>query len=568
MSYWVLSCKKPIASDASAALFQDGELVFAIEEERLVREKHAPGRMAENAIRACLDYCGLELEDVDKIVFPDVSRLRGKLLREQLYTASKVPESLPAKMSELEDTVEKQLAFRFVDSTSMWANTHLRDIGSVENVKLETHSHHGCHAASVLFCDEFEEGMILTIDGKGEHDSTVIWKSDEQTLERVKTYKYPNSLGIFYGIITEYLGYIHKNGEGKVMGLAPYGSRNREIESVLRNFVTAGHDYDTKPLTRGDVEVGVKRLEAAFGRKRETDPGAFSQWQKDLAFTAQSLLEEIIVDVVEHYAKRLDTTTVGLTGGVALNCKMNKRIMESDVVGDLVVQPIAHDGGLAIGGGILGSPSPVLDMTNAYYGPSYPMEGIEELLETNKIEYETVDDIERTVAEEIADGNLVGWFQGRLEMGPRALGNRSILADPRTDESRDRVNEFVKHREGWRPFAPSMLERAVDEYLVDGQPAPYMIRTFDVEPDKRDEISAVLHPADDTTRPQTVREEQNPRYYRLIHEFEEITGVPVVLNTSFNDHAEPIVNKPVEAIKDFFGMGLDVLAIEDAIVYK
>jgi carbamoyltransferase len=375
-------------------------------------------------------------------------------------------------------------------------------------------------------------------------------------------------LGIFYGIITEYLGYIHKNGEGKVMGLAPYGSRNREIESVLRDFVTTGDEYDTKPLTRGDVEAGVKRLEAAFGRERETDPGTFSQWQKDLAFTAQSLLEEIAVDIVEHYTERLNTTAVGLTGGVALNCKMNKRIMESDAVDDLVVQPIAHDGGLALGGGILGSSSPALNMTNVYHGSSYSMNEIKEMLETNKIEYEVVDDIERVVAEEIADGNLVGWFQDRLEMGPRALGNRSILADPRTDESRDRVNEFVKHREGWRPFAPSMLEHTVEDYLVDGQAAPYMIRTFDVKPEKRDDISAVLHPADDTTRPQTVREDQNPRYYRLLCEFEELTGVPVVLNTSFNDHGEPIVNKPVEAVKDFYGMGLDVLAIEDIIIYK
>jgi carbamoyltransferase len=178
------------------------------------------------------------------------------------------------------------------------------------------------------------------------------------------------------------------------------------------------------------------------------------------------------------------------------------------------------------------------------------------------------DDVERYVAERLADGALVGWFGGRLEHGPRALGNRSILADPRTVESRDRVNRFVKHREEWRPFAPSMLESAVEDYLVDGEPAPYMINAFDVEPEKRDDLSAVLHPADDSTRPQTVNEDQNPRYHGVISEFEDITGVPVVLNTSFNDHAEPIVNTPTEALKDFFGMGLDTLVLEDVVVEK
>jgi carbamoyltransferase len=252
-----------------------------------------------------------------------------------------------------------------------------------------------------------------------------------------------------------------------------------------------------------------------------------------------------------------------------LNCKLNKRIMELDCVDNIFIQPVAHDGGLSLGAGWLESnPTEVSPMTDVYWGPEYNQEETKSLLRTNKISYKEVYDTEQYVAERLSEGKLVGWFQGKLEMGPRALGNRSILADPRTIESRDQVNEYVKHREKWRPFAPSILEEAAEEYLINAEPSPYMIKTFDTVPEKRNEIEAVLHPGDKTTRPQTVRRDQNPRYYRLISEFENITDVPALLNTSFNDHAEPIVNTPTEALKDFYGMGLDILAIDDLIIEK
>lgn len=313
----------------------------------------------------------------------------------------------------------------------------------------------------------------------------------------------------------------------------------------------------------------MRRLEELFDRDRTETPGEFTQWEKDLAYTAQKLLEETVVDIVETYMDSTDTQNIALAGGVALNCKMNKRLRDSDAIGDVFIQPAAHDAGLPMGAGMLERPpTEVSDLETVYYGPEYETDEIKGLLETNKIAYSEPNSVERYLAERLADGALVGWFNGRLELGPRALGNRSILADPRSVDSRDKVNRFVKHREEWRPFAPSMLEAAADEYLVDGKPAPFMITTFDVEPDKREEIPAVLHPADDTTRPQTVNRDQNPRYHRLISEFADITGVPVVLNTSFNDHAEPIVTTPTEALKDFFGMGLDVLALQDVIVEK
>ncbi len=360
------------------------------------------------------------------------------------------------------------------------------------------------------------------------------------------------------------------NGEGKVMGLAPYGTENPEIERTLRRLVATGVDYDVTDLTEGwGTGRGVRRLERAFGRPRQGTPGEFDQWQKDLAHVAQKLLEETVVDIAETYAGRLGVGNVALAGGVALNCKMNARVRESPVVEEVFVQPVAHDAGLALGAGWIDRrPADVPKMETVSLGPEFAVGGIRELLETNKIPYGEPDDVARYAAERLAEGALVGWFQGRAEMGPRALGNRSILADPRTVESRDRVNRFVKHREEWRPFAPSMLEGAAAEYLEDATASSYMIDAFDVRDERTDDVAAVLHPADGTTRPQTVSADQNPRYHRLISEFDRITGVPVLLNTSFNDHAEPIVTTPVEALKDFYGMGLDVLVLEDLVVEK
>lgn len=430
-------------------------------------------------------------------------------------------------------------------------------------------SHHASHAASAFHLSPFDRALVVTVDGKGEYDSTVVWRGGESGLERLRTYEMPNSLGHFYAVVTEYLGYRAFNGEGKVMGLAPYGDRDETIESTLRDLVETGVDYDVTGLTDGGIEAGVNRLESALDRPRDEVGESFDDWQADLACVAQSLLEETMVALVDQYLPAVETGNVGLSGGVALNCKMNKRVLERESVDRLFVQPVAHDGGLALGG-------PYVDnrvtrgehMETVYWGPSYGDEEIRERLEANKVPYREPDDLVADVASRLANGELVGWFQGRLEMGPRALGNRSILADPRTEASRDRVNRYVKHREEWRPFAPSMLEEAADEYLQNAEPAPFMIKTFDVVPERRDEIEAVLHPADDTTRLQTVREEQNPRYYRLISAFEDITGVPVVLNTSFNDHGEPIVENPAQALKDFYGMGLDALVLGDFLVEK
>lgn len=537
--------------DPSAALFEDGELVYAIEEERLTRQKHAVETFPRHAIEVCLAHRDLSLSDLDTILLPYEPSLQRKILPHYVQAALGV-KGWPKRLISLGDLIVTQVRSQLYPTQQI--EHELEAIGTPVP-PIESYPHHACHAASAFYPSGFEEALVLTIDAKGEYDSTVVWHGTPDGLDRIRTYEHPNSLGLFFGIITEYLGYRMSNGEGKVMGLAPYGESNHAIESALRDVIETGIDYDVTDLTtRWGTEPGIRQLEELFDRPRRTTPGEFSQWEKDLAFTAQTLLEETVIDIVEWYCRELGTETVALAGGVALNCKMNQRIVASDVVDEVFIQPVAHDAGLALGAGWLDQPPSTVDpQSTVYFGPSYSTAEITQQLETNKIEYHRPEDLERYVAERLADGKLIGWFQGRLELGPRALGNRSILADPRTIDSRDRVNAHVKHREEWRPFAPSMLASAVGDYLETDRSAPFMITTADVTPERQDEIAAVLHPADGTTRPQTVREDQNPRYYRLLQAFEELTGVPVLLNTSFNDHAEPIVTTPQEAITDFYG---------------
>ncbi|AHF99736.1 carbamoyltransferase [Halostagnicola larsenii XH-48] len=570
MSGYTLAFKPAIGlygqHDPSAVLFEDGTPVFGVEEERLTRQKHAPQTFPTNAINACLDYRSLELSDLDEIYLPYDPSLRSKIRSHYVTDAVRAP-GITRKLSALEDVLVTEFQSQLFPTRKI--ESQLEDIGTPVP-PIECLSHHRCHAASAFHPSGFDESLVLTIDAKGEYDSTVVWRGDESGLERVKTYNHPNSLGLFFAIVTEYLGYRMFNGEGKIMGLAPYGEENPQIEHTLRTLIDVGESYDVTDLTkRWGTGHGVNLLEDVFDRPRKDDTDEFDQWEKDLAYTAQKLLEETVLDIVETHTKTVDSNNVALAGGVVLNCKLNKQIREAACVDDMFVQPVANDAGLPLGAGLVGqSPGNVDRFSEVYLGSAYDSSEIEAQLQTTKIGYSEPEDLEQYVAERLADGALVGWFQGRTEMGPRALGARSILADPRTTESRDQVNRFVKHREEWRPFAPSMLEEAAEEYLVDGQPSPFMIEAFDIKPEKEDELQAVVHPADGSTRPQTVREDQHGRYYSLIEAFGDITGVPVLLNTSFNDNGEPIVNTPIEAVKDFYGMGLDLLVLEDFVLEK
>jgi len=568
----------PLIHDTSAAISKNGKIIAAVEEERFARIKHATGIFPIQSISYCLKEAGVDFPDLESIVIPMDPVLKRKdalsiknfnrfLYRYKISKKYKEESSLVGStFSYLDD--ENKLKMRIL--------TFLKSsFGDYNYPEMMFLSHHLCHAASCYYPSGFDDASIITIDGIGDMDSTVIWSWDENSLKREVSWKVSNSLGYFYGAFTVFLGYKFCNGESKVMGLAPYGEKNQEIFNVFESIIkTDESGYDVSeisiPMTSGFV-VGIKRIEELFGIKRRLPNDPFKKEHKDIAFALQNYLEKIGENLTKQAINKTGSRNVCLTGGVALNCKMNKKINELSEVKNLFIQPVANDAGLVVGGVLEASHrsgfNPRFAMRHNYWGPSYDNEVIKKELDERKIVYSKINNL-KIVAKAIADGKFVGWFQGKMEMGPRALGNRSILCDPRKNDLKDKLNEFVKHREKWRPYAPSILEEYVDEYIINFNSAPFMIKTFDVKEKYQKQIDGVLHPIDKTTRPHVVSKEINPRYWELIDEFRKITNVPLVLNTSFNDHGEPIVCSPQEAIKDFYGTGLDILVLHDYIIKK
>ncbi|PSP97057.1 carbamoyltransferase [Halobacteriales archaeon QS_5_70_17] len=485
------------ARDPSAVLFVDGALAAGVEEGRLARRKHAPGTFPRRAVAACLDRADLSLGDVDRVAVP--WRPGGSRHRAEFRDGDKDPVDLaPVR--------ERLAAF-----------------GPVPPV--EAYNHHRSHAASAFRPSGFDRALVVTVDGRGAHDATVVWEGTGDGLRRVATYDPPNSLGHLYAATAGYLGHGAFGGEGKVMGLAAYGEADAAVARRLRGAIDPGVDYDVTGLVGGGVPSGVSRLASLLDRPRGR----------------------------------------AATPRVALNCKLNRAVAASPAVDRLFVQPVASDAGAPVGAGLLATGGR-LDPATVYWGPSFGDERIVRLLDRRGVGYERPADLAGRVADLLADGAVVGWFQGRLEMGPRALGNRSILADPRSERTRDRVNAFVKRREAWRPLAPSLPAAAAEDYLRPATPAPYMVRAVDVPPERRRTIPAAVHPADGTARPQTVTEAQNPRYHRLLRAFEARTGVPALVNTSFNDRGDPIAATPEAALETFRATGIDALALGGCLI--
>ena len=568
----------PLIHDTSAAISKNGKIIAAVEEERFVRIKHATGVFPLRSISYCLKEAGVTFSDLDSVVIPidpdlkrrDAFNIRNlNRLMYRLKIASKFKEE-----SSLVNPV-----FHYLDDKKklkMRILTFLKNtFGDQKYPEMMFLGHHLCHAASCFYPSGFDDAAMITIDGIGDMDSTVIWSWDDNNIKREASWKVNNSLGYFYGAFTVFLGYRFCNGESKVMGLAPYGEKNQDIFNVFEEIIKTDIDgYDVSeisiPMTSGFV-VGIKRIEELFGIKRRLPNEPFKKEHKDLAFTLQFYLEKIGVNLTRQAINITGSKKVCLTGGVALNCKMNKKIMEIPEVEDIFIQPVANDAGLVVGGVLEASHmfgyDPRFVMRHNYWGPSYSNETIKNVLEERKTIYSKLENL-KPIAQAIADGKFVGWFQGKMEMGPRALGNRSILCDPRRNNLKDKLNDFVKHREKWRPYAPSILEEYADDYIMNFNTAPFMIKTFDVKEKYHQQIEGVLHPTDKTTRPHVVCKEINPKYWDLINEFRKITGIPLILNTSFNDHGEPIVCSPQDTIKDFYGTGLDILVLEDFVVKK
>jgi len=555
--------------DASAALLHDGQLVVALEEERLNRIKHWAG-LPIGAAKACLE--GAQPDHIAISRNPK-AHLKDKLLRAALQ---------PHRWLKLGSRAANSVRIAQVGDL-------LAAEGIVSRQKRAVHfvEHHRAHLASAFFASPFEEAAVISIDGFGDFSSVMWGVGKANQIEIRGSVSFPHSLGIFYTAFTQFLGF-HKFGdEYKMMGLSAYGEP-RFAEQVRRVVRTEGDqcrlnlDYFTHH-NKG-VEMtwygGEPVLGPLFSQIMADEFGApraprskIRQRDMDLAASVQLVLEENYFALLNFVQKLTGKAVVCLAGGVALNCVANGMIFERTNFRDVYVQPAAHDAGTSIGAALYVQHQELkvprcFEMRHVYYGPDYADSEILHDLEAVGCKYHKVseEDLIGNTVEAIARGKIVGWFQGRMEFGPRALGNRSILADPRRKDMKEILNNRIKYREPFRPFCPSILAERVGEYFETDYPSPFMVMAYKLKPKQRDRIPAVTH-GDGTGRLQTVEREVNPLYWRLLRKFEEVTGVPVLLNTSFNEN-EPIVQTPAQAIDCFLRTRMDMLSIGGFVLHK
>jgi carbamoyltransferase len=428
--------------------------------------------------------------------------------------------------------------------------------------------HHLAHAISAYAYSGFDDAAVVVMDGRGAWEATSIWHGRAGRLNHVLTLSWPDSLGLFYAQFTGFLGFVPNSDEWKVMGLAPYGQKGIDLSSFI-NPNDAPYSVYTKTLIGHGAQFSHFTSQLGAPRDPESE---ISDHHKNIAFAVQDACEEAMMSVVKLALHKTGSKNLCLAGGVALNSKANGKIVASAAIENIFVQPAASDDGVALGAAL----APYLDdngrlpnkpMRHGYWGPSFDHDAIEKALITYKIRHTKLSDPAKAAAQLLDQGKILGWFQGRMEFGPRALGSRSIIADPRDPQMNAKVNNAVKFREWWRPFAPSFKKEAAPDYLESAYDSPFMILTAQVRPEKRSVIPSVTH-VDGSARPQTVECEINPLYYRLIDEFGAITGVPVIMNTSFNLRGEAIVHTPTDALRTFFSSGMDALVIGSFLVEK
>jgi carbamoyltransferase len=553
--------------DAAAAVVRDGRLIAAAEEERFSRKKHDFGWPA-NAISYCLREAGVEIGDVDHIVFYEKPLLKfNRILECYLSTWPRsyvaFAKALPLWLKDrlwMKDFIQKQLGAK-------------HEILFAE--------HHMSHAASAFLVSPFEEATILTLDGVGEWTTTTMGFGRGNDIELTREIRFPHSLGLYYSAITAYLGFEVNDAEWKVMGLAPYGNltqvdkcreliRTQPDGSFALNMKYFAHHYSAQRMFNG-------RFERLFGQPQREPESEIGEFHQDVARSGQHVFEEVAINLARATHEMYPCDNLCLAGGCALNTVANWKIMEQTPFKRLFVQPAAGDSGGAVGAAfyiyntVLGKPREFA-LRDVYLGPAFSENDMENAVNDAgaKIFCEKLDSREliRRTALLLRDEKVIGWFQGRMEFGPRALGSRSILANPMNPEMKKIVNSKIKFREFFRPFAPAVLKERADEFFeMKGQESPFMLLVPPVKMDKRSVIPAVTH-ADGTGRVQTVTRETNEKYYDLIREFGELTGVPVLLNTSFNVRGEPIVCTPKDAVNCFLKTGLDYLVMGNMLVAK
>jgi carbamoyltransferase len=546
--------------DSSACIARDGELLFAVAEERMSRVKH-DARFPQLAVEACLTFAGVTPGEVDEVCFG--WQKPGALFRHDLWCYA--TGGLPLTYLNLLNTTRYYLSMRHQKSG---AKVFARKFTPAK-ARMRFVDHHLAHAISAYGFSGFDDSAIVIMDGRGAWEATSIWHGCDGRIEHVLTIPFPNSIGGFYSAFTEYLGFVPHSDEWKVMGLAPYGKPGVNLDAFL-DPEAGPYRVRADRLNNGASGNG-SGIAAVLGPPRAAE-SEIDERHKNIAYAVQEYCERAMMSTVRMAVAKTKSRNLCLAGGVALNAKANGKILSSGIVENMFVQPAASDDGVALGAALApyldgGGRLPHRAMRHAYLGPAFDDEAIENTLKTYKLRYARMGDPAATAADLLTRGKILGWFQGRMEFGPRALGNRSILADPRDPEMTAKVNNAVKFREWWRPFAPSMKKEAAGDFVESVTDSPFMILTSQVRADKRSVIPAVTH-VDGSARPQTVEREVNPLYWRLIDEVAKRTGIPVVMNTSFNLRGEAIVNTPTDALRTFFSSGMDALLIGSFLVEK
>jgi carbamoyltransferase len=546
--------------DSSASIVRDSELLFAVAEERISRLKH-DARFPQLAIQACLQFAGVGAQQLDEVCFG--WQTAGPVFHHDLkmYALGQWPVTYLNVLNSTRHFL------------SMWhqqsgAKAFARKFGAVK-ARMRFVDHHLAHAISAYAYSGFDDSAIVIMDGRGAWEATSIWHGQNGRIEHVLTIPFPNSIGGFYSAFTEYLGFVPNSDEWKVMGLAPYGKPGVNLDAFI-DPEASPYLVHTKRLHGGKTGIS-SGIAAILGAPREPET-EIDDRHKNIAYAVQDYCERAMMSVVRMALAKTKSRNLCLAGGVALNSKANGKILASGIVENIFVQPAASDDGVALGAALApyldrGGRLPNRAMRHAYLGPAFDDDAIETALKTYKLRYARVSDPAVAAAELLAQGKILGWFQGRMEFGPRALGSRSILADPRDPDMTAKVNNAVKFREWWRPFAPSMKKEAAADFVESVTDSPFMIVTAQVRAEKRSVIPAVTH-VDGSARPQTVEKEVNPLYWRLIDDFGKRTGVPVVVNTSFNLRGEAIVHTPTDAVRTFFSSGMDALVIGSFLIEK
>lgn len=582
--------------DSAAAIVADGKIIAAAQEERFTRKKHDPN-FPEHAIRYCLEEAGTSLQNLDAIIFYDKPLIKFERLLET-YLAN-APAGLKSFMRAMPVWLKEKLYLKNILRQEFRKMAKLDKKAKLP--KLLFSEHHLSHAGSAFFPSPFEDAAVLCLDGVGEWATSTAWHGHGNQLDPIWEIQFPHSLGLLYSAFTYYTGFKVNSGEYKLMGLAPYGEP-KYVDTIFEHLLDVKEDGSFAldmsyfNYATGDTMTN-RRFHDLFGGPPRSAEDDVTQREMDLARSIQVVTEEIVLKIVNQLAKQCDSKNLCLAGGVALNCVANGRILREGPFDNIWIQPAAGDAGGSLGAALVAwhhyfggervvEPNGQDSMQGAYLGPNYTSEDIQTHLQEESIPFTSAnkESLYTDVAKLIEDGNVIGWFQGRMEFGPRALGNRSIIGDPRNTAMQSTMNLKIKQRESFRPFAPAVLEEDVQNYFQIDRPSPYMLLVAEVDNalqkevdnslegiDKlkqvRSELPAITH-VDYSARVQTVNNDSNPEFYELLKAFKHRSGCGVLINTSFNVRGEPPVCSPQDAIRCFLATDMDYLVLGDIILDK